>query len=119
MFNVGPEKLILLFAIALLVLGPHRLPDAARTMGKAVAELRRLSANLRQEARGALGEPGDALSEAVTSMREGFGGVFAPPEVASRSWTAAPGAPGAPVAPRSALMLPAEHLPTPDDPSLN
>ena len=44
MFNVGPEKLILLFVIALVVLGPDKLPDAARTMGKVLAEFRRISA---------------------------------------------------------------------------
>ena len=36
MFNVGPEKLLLLFIIALIVLGPSKLPDAARTLGREI-----------------------------------------------------------------------------------
>jgi len=76
-FNVGPEKLILLLVLALIVLGPQRLPDAARSLSKAVAELRRLSSSLREEVHGALGEDGDALKEAVGTLREGIG-VYSP-----------------------------------------
>ena len=113
MFNVGPEKLILLFVIALVVLGPQRLPGAARSLGRAVAELRRLSGNLQQEVRGALGEPGDALTEAVSTLRGGLGGVFAPPDGGgSPQVTASP----PPLAPTNPLD---QNLPTPDDPSLN
>lgn len=36
----GPLELLFLLGIALLVLGPTRLPDAARSAGKAVRELR-------------------------------------------------------------------------------
>ena len=36
----GPLELIFLLGLALLVLGPTRLPDAARAAGKAVRELR-------------------------------------------------------------------------------
>jgi len=114
-FNVGPEKLVFLFVIALVVLGPQRLPGAARSLGKAVAELRRLSGNLQQEVRGALGEPGDALSEAVTTLRGGLGGVFAAPEAGAPAGTPSlPPGPG----PRPGSRL-NEALPTPDDPSLN
>jgi TatA/E family protein of Tat protein translocase len=36
----GPFELLLILGIALLVLGPSRLPDAARSLGKGVRELR-------------------------------------------------------------------------------
>jgi sec-independent protein translocase protein TatA len=36
----GPLELLLILAIALLVLGPSRLPDAARSLGRGVRELR-------------------------------------------------------------------------------
>ncbi len=39
-FNVGPLELLVIAAIALLVLGPSRLPDAARSLGKGVRELK-------------------------------------------------------------------------------
>ncbi len=40
MFQVGPLELIVVGIIALLVLGPQRLPDAARAFGKGVREFR-------------------------------------------------------------------------------
>jgi sec-independent protein translocase protein TatA len=36
----GPFELLLILGIALLVLGPSRLPDAARSLGRGVRELR-------------------------------------------------------------------------------
>ena len=40
MFNIGPLELIVVLIIALLVLGPQRLPDAARSVGKGLREFR-------------------------------------------------------------------------------
>ena len=53
-FNVGPEKVVLVLLIALIVLGPRELPDAARKMGNIVRELRRMSAGFEHELRSAL-----------------------------------------------------------------
>jgi sec-independent protein translocase protein TatA len=36
----GPFELLLILGIALLILGPSRLPDAARSLGRGVRELR-------------------------------------------------------------------------------
>ena len=52
-FNVGPEKILLVLLIALIVLGPHELPNAARKMGNVVRELRRMSAGFEHELRSA------------------------------------------------------------------
>jgi sec-independent protein translocase protein TatA len=38
--NVGPLEIGMILVIALLVLGPSRLPDAARAVGKGVREFR-------------------------------------------------------------------------------
>ena len=40
MFNVGPLEIILVLVIALLVLGPQKLPDVARSVGKGLREFR-------------------------------------------------------------------------------
>ena len=61
MLNFSPEKLFLVGLIALVVLGPNRLPQAARTLGRFMAELRRMSASFQDEVRGAIGEPTDAV----------------------------------------------------------
>lgn len=57
MLNVGPPELLLILLIALLVLGPNKLPDAARQVGRAMAELRRLSSGFQAELRDAMQEP--------------------------------------------------------------
>lgn len=49
MFGVGPEELMVILVLALLVLGPERLPKVARDLGKIVGELRRTSDELRDE----------------------------------------------------------------------
>jgi len=43
--------------VALVVLGPNRLPEAARSVGKAFAELRRLTTGFQAEVRDAFSEP--------------------------------------------------------------
>lgn len=37
--------------IALVVFGPHRLPEIARNIGKAINEMRRMTAEMRSELR--------------------------------------------------------------------
>jgi sec-independent protein translocase protein TatA len=38
--NIGPMELILILAIALIVLGPKKLPDAGRSIGKGMREFK-------------------------------------------------------------------------------
>ena len=38
--QVGPMEIVLVAAIALLVLGPKRLPGAARSLGKGIREFK-------------------------------------------------------------------------------
>ena len=40
MVNVGPLEIMVVLVIALLVLGPQKLPDAARSVGKGIREFR-------------------------------------------------------------------------------
>jgi sec-independent protein translocase protein TatA len=39
-FNVGPMELIIVLVIALIVLGPKRLPEAGRAVGKGLKEFK-------------------------------------------------------------------------------
>jgi Tat protein translocase TatB subunit len=49
MFGIGMTELIVIFAIGLIVLGPKRLPELARSLGRGIAEFRRASMDLRRE----------------------------------------------------------------------
>jgi Tat protein translocase TatB subunit len=42
MLNIGPPELILIFVIALVIVGPQRLPELARTVGKGLREFRKM-----------------------------------------------------------------------------
>ncbi len=42
-------ELLVIFVIGLLVLGPKRLPELARSLGKGLAEFRRASLDMRKE----------------------------------------------------------------------
>ena len=49
MFDIGFWELIILFGIALLVLGPERLPRVAATAGRWVGEARAVVRNLQRQ----------------------------------------------------------------------
>ena len=49
MFGIGTGELLLLLVIALIVLGPERMPKLARDLGRALAEFRKTSDELRTE----------------------------------------------------------------------
>jgi Tat protein translocase TatB subunit len=49
MFGIGTQELILIFLVAFIFLGPKKLPEIARSLGKAVREFRKASSELREE----------------------------------------------------------------------
>jgi TatA/E family protein of Tat protein translocase len=54
--SFGPAKILILLAVALIVLGPEKLPQMSRQIGKAWGDFRRFREHLEGEVRGALGE---------------------------------------------------------------
>lgn len=49
MFGIGMPELVVILGVALIVLGPKRLPEVARALGKAMAEFRRATAGISEE----------------------------------------------------------------------
>ncbi len=64
MFGIGFPELVVIFIVALLVLGPERLPEVARSLAKWVNEFRRAADELKKE----LGA--DALEEGRSELEK-------------------------------------------------
>lgn len=52
--NIGPWELVFILLIALIVVGPGKLPDAARSMGKAAREFKKATNTYTKEFKDAI-----------------------------------------------------------------
>lgn len=59
MFNVGGGEILVLLLLALLVLGPERLPKAAGQAGKFIRDIRKMSSGFQQEIQRAMNVDGE------------------------------------------------------------
>lgn len=105
MFNIGGGELLVILLVALLVLGPDKLPEAARKMGNVTAELRRMSSGFQRELREAMIDPTETAARergrAVTATPNS--GVTSPPvDGAAEGGAVSSPAPEAPTPPAAA-----------------
>ena len=63
MFGIGMPELLLILGLALIVLGPKKLPELAKALGKGIAEFRRATDELKDEFRQMEREVEDATAE--------------------------------------------------------
>jgi len=56
MFNIGPLELMVILVIALLVVGPHRLPEVGRSIGRGIREFRKAQEEVQKTIQSALNE---------------------------------------------------------------
>jgi sec-independent protein translocase protein TatB len=66
--NLGTGEVLVILVVALLVLGPDKLPGAARQAGRWLGELRRLSSGFQAELRDALQEPVDQTPRSTAAV---------------------------------------------------
>jgi sec-independent protein translocase protein TatB len=125
-FDLTPEKVILLGIIALVVLGPSKLPQAARNLGHFVAQMRKMTSSFQSEVRDALGEPIEAFNSVVgevnprsvpQALRRALDPTRPPTSTAPSAQTVEPAPPVTGAAVGSFGEV-GQVLP-PDDPSLN
>jgi len=69
-FNLQGSELVIILLLALVVLGPEKLPEAMRKMGQFYAELKKMSQGFQQEFRNATDEPMREIRETATALRD-------------------------------------------------
>ena len=66
MGNLGGGEILVILLVALIVLGPTRLPNAVRQVGRIVGEVRRIGQGFQQELR----EAAEPLRETTAALKE-------------------------------------------------
>jgi sec-independent protein translocase protein TatB len=69
-FNLQGSELIIILLLALVVLGPEKLPEAMRKLGQLYAELKKMSSGFQQEFRNATDEPMREIRETANTLRD-------------------------------------------------
>lgn len=72
MFNLQGGELIIIGLVALVVLGPEKLPDAARRLGRIIAQIRQMGDGFVDEFRQAVDEPIVELRRTVNDVTSAF-----------------------------------------------
>ena len=68
MLNVGPLELLVVLAVALIVVGPERLPELARSVGRVLRQFRDVQDEVRNMVSS---EVNDDMREAADGVQEG------------------------------------------------
>ncbi len=66
MFDLGMQELIVIFAVVLIVFGPQKLPELARSLGKGVAELKKALNGIKDQIDTEVKEVQDPLREGLS-----------------------------------------------------
>lgn len=65
-FNFGPGELILILLLALIVLGPGKLPEVGSALGRAIREFRQAASDVSSATRGEPAQPVGSASSSPT-----------------------------------------------------
>ena len=69
MFGIGAPELLIILVVALLVLGPKRLPEIARSLGRGMSEFRRASNEFTRTLTASVEEPPPAPPAPAASTK--------------------------------------------------
>jgi Tat protein translocase TatB subunit len=74
MFGIGGSEIIVILIVALLFLGPDKLPEAAKTISKGIRDLKKQSRTLQQTI-----ENDERIGGAIRDIKSALRGEEAPP----------------------------------------
>jgi len=89
-FNIQGSELIFLLLVALIVLGPEKLPDAVRKFGRAYGEFKKMANGFQGEFKNALDDPMRELRDTAEAMKAAVKFDFNEPTVVDAGATADP-----------------------------
>jgi len=69
-FNLQGSELVIVLLLALVVLGPEKLPDAIRKVGQFYAELKKMSSGFQDEFKSAVDEPMREMKNTASMLRD-------------------------------------------------
>ena len=76
MFGIGLPELIIIMAIALIVMGPSKLPDLARALGKGMAEFRKATQDIKDSL-----DLDEDLAEVKRDLADSISGIDRPMDI--------------------------------------
>ena len=81
MFNLSGSEIVVILLLALVVLGPEKLPDALKRAGRTYAELKKMGNSFQAEMKSVLDEPMKEMRETADAMRKAANLDFEPTRV--------------------------------------
>jgi sec-independent protein translocase protein TatB len=69
-FNFSGSEIIFLLLLALIILGPEKLPDAVRSFGRTYSEFKKMTTGFQSELKQALDEPMREMRETADAIKQ-------------------------------------------------
>lgn len=66
--NIGPWELVMILLVALIVVGPGKLPDVARSLGKAINQFQKATSGVKREIQDAIRFDEDIPSQSAQQI---------------------------------------------------
>ena len=70
MFDIGMPEMIMIFIVALLVVGPKKLPEIAKALGKGLGELKKSFQDVKDTVQEEFEESTSEIRDAVTDVKK-------------------------------------------------